>query len=226
MKGARERRAGPGSIRRAARQLELLVPTFREIRAHRPLMAPLLLVGLLSVTSVVSLRPHLAGAFGGAGSGLPAPGVQAWLWLTALLSPLLMGGKAVVLAAVSWSVLALAGRDVRLRPLLSIYLYGEALLSVHGVATALLLHLRGRGAVSTPADLYVPMGPEVLVPSGWPLVAAVARGATLFHLAWFVFLVAALVRVVRVDRKAGIGAAAVSWFLVLSVSGVRALALG
>lgn len=220
----------PGSARgflhHVPRQLGLLVPGLDDIRRHRPLLAPLLLIGLFSLAAMVSLRPLLEGAFTAAGIGAAARGVEAWLWVAAIFSPLLMGGKALILAGASWSLIALLGRDVAFRPLLSIYLYGEALLSLQGVAAALVLHLGRSGSVSSPEELYVPMGLEELVPPGSDVLAALARGGTAFHLAWFVFLAVALVRVVGLSRGAGAGAAAASWLLVLSVTGLRALALG
>lgn len=228
MTSAAERPGGGGGsvAGPVTRQLGMLVPDFETIRRHRPVAAPLVLILVLSVTAVASIRPYLADAFAGPDAGLSWRGVEAWLWLTALLSPALIGAKALALAVTCWSLLALLGRSVSFRALSSIYLYGEALLALHGVATALVLHLRGPGAVSAPGELYVRMGLEAVVPPGSAVLDAVARGTTVFHLLWFLFLAVALPRVVGLSGRTGALAAAVSWLGVLTVAAVRAMALG
>lgn len=213
-------RPSPG--RRLLRQLELLVPGLEEIRRHEPVAAPLALVAAFSVTAAVSLQPHLTSALpGDVGRGL-----SVLMWLVAVLSPVLFGGKALLLGVLVWSVLVLLGRDRRLRPLVSVFLYGEAILALHGVAIAIVLDLRGSGPVSSPESLYVPMGADLVVPGSSPLLVAVDHSTTPFHLAWMIFVAVALSRVARLSGRAAWLVAAGAWMLTLSLSLVGPLAFG
>lgn len=206
--------------RRLMRQLGLLLPSFGEIREHRPVAAPLLLVAIFSLAGAFSIQPLVQEV----SAGETARGLEILIWFGAVLSPVLMGGKGFILALLSWSALVLLGRDVRLRLLTSVFLYGEAILAVHGVAMASVLHLRGPDALSGLEDLYVPMGLEGLVPPGSAVLEAVARGATVFHLTWFLFLVTGLVRAGGLSPRAATLVAAGAWMLALSVTALRALA--
>lgn len=218
----RDGRRHPSVRRSLLGELGLLLPGFEEIRERTPRLAPLVLIFVFSVVSAFSVQPFLSAASpGAAGRGLG--GV---VWLAALFSPLLLGLRAVALTAVSWSVLTVGGRVVRFRPILSVFLYGEAILALRGVILVLVLQLRGPNAVRAVADLDVPMGPAWLVPPDAPVLLATARGATVFHLAWFVFLGLALQRVVGFGRRTAWMVAAGGWILTLVVGALRAMAMG
>lgn len=213
--------APPVTIRRRLQsKLGLLLPGFDEIREHRPVAAPLVLVSVLSVTAAFSIQPFVSGFL----PGEVSRGLAAVLWIAAIFSPVLAGGKALLLAVLSWSGLVLVGRDVRLRLLASLFLYGEAILALHGVAMVSVLHLRGPEAVSTIEDLYVPMGLEGFVPAGAPVLEALARGGTAFHLTWFLFLAVALVRVAGLSPRVASVVAGGAWALALSLAAIRAVA--
>lgn len=218
--GGRER--PPSRARRWIRSLALLVPGFADLRRERPLVPPLVLIALLSITGAYSVQPLVSGALPGDEGRLLA----FWLWLGAALAPALMGAKALSLAAVSWSGLVLAGRSAPFRSLLSIFLYGEAVLAFHGVALVLALHLRGPAAIRGVGDLYVPMGLDAVVSPENPVLEALVRWATVFHLLWLIFLVAALTRVAGLGRGAAWSVAGGAWLLTLAVTAARALAFG
>lgn len=215
-------RAAPSIPRRMARWIALLVPELSDIRRHRPVLPPLVLVAVLSSAAAYALQPMLAEALDGDVVGA----VRAWLWITVLLAPLSAGGKALALSAVAWSLLVISGRDAGFRRLVSIFLYGEALLALHPVALALVLQLRGSAVVASPEDLYVPMGLDALVRPDSPALAAALQGAGVVHAVWFAFLVVALIRVAELPRRWSLGLAAGAWGTVVGLGAVRALAVG
>ena len=205
---------------RALHWAGLLVPGFAEIARHRPVVAPLVLVAVLSAAAAFSIQPVAAWA----ASGETAGGLAVLFWVSGLLAPVVSGLKGLILGVLAWSVLVLAGRERGLRLLVSAFLYGEAVLALHGVAMVSVLHLRGPGGVTGPEDLYVPMGLEGLAPADAPVLQALARGATVFHGAWALFLVLALVRSARLSPSTAALVAAGAWALLLLVTALRAAA--
>lgn len=207
---------------RMGRRVTLLVPGLGDIRRHRPILPPLVLVVVFSSTAAYALQPMLGAAL----DADVVAAVRAWLWIAVLLAPVTAGGKALAFSAVAWSVLVLAGRDVGFRRLVSVFLYGEALLGLQPVVLAFVLQLRGSAAVSSPEDLYVPMGLDGLVRPDSPALAAVVQGLGAVHAVWFAFLVVALVRVVELPRRWALGLAVGSWGTVVALGAVRALSFG
>lgn len=215
--------AGPPTVgRRLGLQLGLLVPGLDELRAHEPVLAPLVLMSAFSLTTGFAIQPFVDAA----AAGEPGRALGIFFWIIAVLAPLLAGVKALILAVLAWSGLVVLGRDLRLRPLVSVFLYGEAILALHGVAITVGLTLRGVEAISSVEDLYIPMGLDALVSLEEPVLQAVTQGTTPFHLAWAVFVAVALVKVVGLSRRAALVAAVGAWALVLSLDAVRAVALG
>lgn len=218
--------SGRRTLRRAGRwilrRVELVVPGIDDIRRHRPLGTPLVVVPVLSLASAYALRPMVAEAM----AGDTARGVEAWLWLSAFLSPVSAGAKALALGALAWSVLVVAGRDAPFRLLVSIFLYGEALLALHPVAIAAVLQMRGPGAVAGPEDLYVAMGLDALVQPVAPALAAAVRALSVAHAVWFLFVSCALVRVPELSGRWAVGLATGAWMLTLGVAAVRAVSFG
>lgn len=214
--------AGGSVPRRMARGAALLVPGLDDIRRDRPILPPLVLVAVFSSTAAYALQPMLGAALDADVVGA----VRAWLWITVLLAPVSAGGKALALSAVAWSLLVLAGRDVGFRRLVSIFLYGEALLGLHPVALAFVLQLRGAVAVASPEDLYVPMGLDAVVRPDSPALTAAVQAVGVVHAVWAVFLTVALVRVVELPRRWALGLAAGAWGVVAVLGAVRALSFG
>lgn len=132
------------------------------------------------------------------------------------------------LAAVAWSLVAVMGRFARFRVLLSLLPYGEFLLLLPGVFTALVLNLEGVRRVGGPSDLLVPWG--LVVPWGLdmaielksPTALAAAQSATIFHVLWFAFLVFALPRALACSRAEAVFTASTLWAGIVGVSVVRA----
>lgn len=217
-----EERAGRSMARRMGRRVALLVPGLGDIRRHRPILPPLVLVVVFSSTAAYALQPMLGAALDAGAVGA----VRTWLWITVLLAPVSAGGKALALSAVAWSVLVIAGRDVGFRRLVSVFLYGEAILGLQAVALAFVLQLRGAVAVASPEDLYVPMGLDALMRPDSPALAAVVQGVGVVHAVWFAFLAVALVRAVELPRRWALGLAVGAWATVVALGAVRAHSLG
>lgn len=205
---------------RTRRFLALLVPSLDDIRQHEPVFPPLVAGWVFSVVAAVASRPLLLRALGGEHPGA-ASTVQLVLVFAALIAPILMVLKALLLTAVGWAALTLGGVDSRIRPLFSILLYGEAILMFQGVAVVLLVHLTTGGAVSSPQDLQLPLGLGAIVPPTMPVLWAVAQSVTLFHLAWFFFLTAAFHHCFGFSRARAVGLASLMWGAVLAFAAVR-----
>ena len=212
------RPTGWGRIRRF---LALLVPGIDDIRRHEPVFPPLVAGWVFSVVAAVASRPLLLRALGGEQPGASST-VQLVLVFAALIAPLLMLLKALLLTAVGWAVLTLGGVESRIRPLFSVLLYGEAILMFQGVAVVLLVHLTTGGVVSSPQDLQLPLGLGAIVPPTMPVLWAVAQSVTLFHLAWFLFLTAAFRHCFGFSRARAVGLACLMWAAVLAFAAVRA----
>ena len=211
------RRTGWGRIRHF---LALLVPGLDDIRQHEPVVPPLVAGWVFSVVAAVASRPLLLRALGGEQPDASST-IQLVLVFAALIAPILMVLKALLLTAVGWAALTLGGVDSRIRPLFSVLLYGEAILMFQGVAVVLLVYLTTGGAVSSPQDLQLPLGLGAIVPPTMPVLWAVAQSVTLFHLAWFLFLTAAFRHCLGLSRARAVGLASLIWGAVLAFAAVR-----
>lgn len=150
----------------------------------------LLLTALATVSAVtaVAMRPLVATAYAGEGPELRGT-VLAGIWVLAAVAPVAALAKGAALAGVAWAVLVLGGGDPRFRPLVSTLVAGELILAAQGLWVAALLHLRGLGALHTPADLGVATGLDLIFPDPGRPLGALASMVTPFHLAWMGFLV-------------------------------------
>ena len=206
---------------RTKRFLALLVPGLDDIRQHEPVFPPLVAGWVFSVVAAVASRPLLLRAVGGE-QPAAASTIQLVLVVAALIAPLLMLLKALLLTAVGWAALTLGNVESRIRPLFSVLLYGEAILMFQGVVVVLLVHLTTGGAVSSPQDFQFPLGLGAIVPPTMPVLWAVAQSVTLFYLAWFFFLTMAFRRCVGSSRAGAVGLASLMWGAVLLFSAIRA----
>lgn len=188
-----------------------LVPGMDDIRAHKPILAPVVAGWLLAFASAWSLWPFMT-------SALPPEQIDAvgvLFWGSAVLAPFLMLAKAGVLAVVGWAVLILSNSDRRLRSLYSILLYGEAVLAAQGVFAAILLRATTDGAPHSPEDLKAALGLAALMPADSPVLQAMASGLTLLHVAWYAFLYVCFRRALDLGRLPACALAALFWLALL-----------
>ena len=202
--------------------LGMLVPSLEDIREHRPILPPLVAGWILALVSAVSLRPLVLGSLPAEQAGY-ARGVEALLWILALLAPLIQLLKAGLLTAVGWAVLVLTNADRRIRPILSVLLYGEAILAMQGVLLALFLHFTTGGSVSSPEEFQVSLGLAAFVPPSRPMLLAVAQNLSVVHLAWFWFLLVALRKSVGLGPREAVGLACFFWGALLALAATRSL---
>lgn len=200
--------------------VERLLPSFEDIRVNAPMLAPIAIASFVTVVGATAMRPAFRHALGGAPGA--AAGVEFLLWFSALVTPLLALGKALALGAMAWAVLVLSGREVPFRPVVSLLLYGEAILASASLYLAGVYYLRGVETLRTPADLQVVQGIDLFVPSASPTVAAMLQTGSLFHIVWFGFLALGLTKVARVSRGLGVTAAVVLWAALVAFAGLRA----
>ena len=204
-------------------QLALIIPDPAEIRERTPLLAPLTFVLLASVAAAASLQPALGPAF--ALQPAVAEAARSWLWLAAVAAPALALLKAAMLSALVWAVVILVGREIRFRVLLSANVYGQAILVLSGLFTALVLRARGAAAVQSPADLLVPQGIDVFLDASQsPIVASLAQQTTVFHILWLAFMVWVLPRTTSLSRGASVGVALSLMVVGLVVALIRGVA--
>lgn len=212
-------RKGPSRFGLAARRFFIhLVPSMDDIRTHRPILVPVVASWLFSVASAYSLWPLVAGT-------LPAEQVEPvalLFWATGLLAPVLVLAKAGVMALMGWAVLILVNSERRLRPLLSVLLYGEAILAAQGVVAAAVERFANGGGPSSPQDFTAAIGLAAFVPASHPVLQSMAGGATLLHVAWCAFLYVAFRRAVGLERLAAGGLAALFWAALIGLAGAGA----
>lgn len=184
--------------------------TVDRIRERAPLLAPLLVFTALNLAVALAMREPLTRALAGQPQNV-RQGFDLVFWVAAVFALLLVLVKALALAAVAWGLAALLDRVARFRALLSLLLYGELLLLLQGVFTALVLNLEGVEQIRAPSDLLVPWGVDMLVDLRSPAALAAAQHTTVFHLLWFAFLVYALPRVTGSSRGGAVFMALTLW---------------
>lgn len=207
------------------RQFAFGEETVRRIRDAAPVLAPLVALTLVNLAVAVAMRRPLTRGLAASPEGVRRV-LDTAFWLVAVFYPVLALAKTLVLAACAWAVLALLGRDGRLRTLFSLLLYGELLLQLNGVFTALVLNLQGAGRIRQASDLLVPWGIDMLVPLHSRAALAAAQGATIFHLLWFAFLVAVMPRVTGVSRGGAAATAGTLWAGMIVFNVLRSLVTG
>ena len=200
--------------------VNMLVPSLDDIRVHRPIVPPLVVGWVFSLTAAFSLRPLLQSLMGNQGAEI-TQGMIFMVWLVALISPVVQLLKAGLLTALGWAVLVLTNSERRIRPILSVLLYGEAILAAQGVLLTLYLHLSTGGSVASPADLQVSLGLAALVPATSPFLLAIAQAFSIGHFFWFAFLVMALRRCDGPDARPALGLALFFWGVTVAFSAAR-----
>lgn len=201
--------------------LSMLVPSLDDIREHRPIVPPLVVAWVFSLAAAYSMRPLVLSAM----DGQEPEVVRSMIFLVgvvALVAPLIHLLKASLLTTLGWAVLVLTNSERRIRPILSVLLYGEAILAAQGVLLALYLHLTTGGSVASPADLQVSLGLAAFVPATNPLLVAVAQAFSIGHLFWFAFLVMALRRCDGPVARPALGLALFFWGVTVAFSAARA----
>lgn len=175
-----------------------------------------------SLVAAFASRPLVLGAIRGEQPGAAAT-IETMLLFAALAAPLIMLLKAALLTALGWAVLVLANAGRRVKLMFSVLLHGEAILMFQGVAVALLVHLTTGGKVTSAQDLQLPLGMAALVTPAEPVLWAVAQSVTVFHLAWAVFMTAAMRFCAGFGRAASLALALFFWGAVLAFTAARTL---
>lgn len=201
--------------------LNMLVPSLDDIREHRPIVPPLVIGWVFSLVAAFSLRPLLLSAMASQGAEV-AQGTLLVLGIVAVMAPLVHLLKAGLLIALGWAVLVLTNSRRRIRPILSVLLYGEAILAAQGVLQALYLHLATGGSPTSPMDLQASLGLAAFVPATSPGLLAVAQSFSVGHFLWFGFLVIALRRCDGPEPRPSFGLALFFWGVMVAFSAARA----
>lgn len=201
--------------------LNMLIPSLDGIREHRPIVPPLVVGWVFSLVAAYSMRPLVWTAMEGQDPEV-ARGMIFLLGVVALVAPLIHLVKASLLTTVGWAVLVLTNSERRIRPILSVLLYGEAILAAQGVLIALYLHLTTGGSVASPADLQVFPGLAAFVPATSPVLVAIAQVFSIGHVCWFAFLVMALRRCEAPEPRPSLGLAVFFWGVTVAFSAARA----
>jgi hypothetical protein len=213
-----------GVVSRVGRWTELMLPTMAELRAHRPVLQPLLLGWVLSLLAASSTVPLVEVALAGDPTGV-APWVRGWMWATVALAPVFQSGRALLWTGAAWALLTLAARGASFRTLFSIFLHGEVLVAAHGALLA--LYLRWSVAPGAPGVSFLdPLSLAVIVPSSHGAWIGVAKHFSLVHILWVVFAGMAGRRVLDLERGRAWALALSLWFGSLAVATIRVLLAG
>jgi hypothetical protein len=207
-----------GGFRRLSRGLH---PTFELLRVDPPVVAPALMVGVLSLGTVAATMPLVRVAYLGRPELLAT--VATGLWLLAGLSPVIALTKCLFMGGVAWSFVVLSGADVRFRSLVSTLLYAQLFLVLQGTWITTLLWVRGSHHLGAPADLVLPTGLDLWFPDPTTVPGALAHGVTPFHLAWLVFCAVVIGKLAGGPRWRGILTAVSLWTLLAAFGVIRAV---
>ena len=201
--------------------LSMLVPSLEEIGEHRPIGPPLAAAWLLSIAAAVVTRPLALGMVSDQYPGAEGM-VTTLLAFAALFSPLIVLAKVGVLGGFLWSALVLVNAPQRLRLLASILVYGEVILMLNGLATAVFAHLGGAGPPSAPELLQAPWSLAAHVSSADPMAWMVAQQLSAFHLVWALFIAAAVRRAAGMRLPGALATGALAWAAAIAGAAVRA----
>ena len=207
---------------RVKRFFALLVPTLEEIGEHRPIWPPVAVGWVLALAAAVAMRPLMQGAVAGQP---PAAGtaVDVLLLLAVVLGPVFMFLRAGLATGLIWSVLVLANAPQRVRLLLSVTLYAEAIILFHGVAAAVFFQLASGGSVFSPEQLQAPWSLGAYLPMTRLVLWSVAQQVTAFHLAAIAFVAFALRRTAGLGWPLAAGAAVLAWAAALGFAAIRVM---
>ena len=210
--------------RRLLRFGALLIPAFRDIRDHRPIFPPLVLIWIVSLTAVVALRPLIGSAMAGQPPGM-ASMMETVLWGTAIFAPILLLLKAGFLVAIGWAVMVMTNAGISARLLFSILLYAEAILAFQAILFALFAYFSPGGMPISPTGMQAPITLATLVSPTQPVLFAMAQAVSLFHLPWYIFLVIAIRRCAMTGWVGAFGLPTLFMGLWVGFSALRVLIL-
>lgn len=197
-----------------------LWPTADLLRERAPLLAPLLLVGILTVTSAAAMVPLVRTAY--ADRPELTTTVFFGMGLLAALAPLTTLLKCAVLGSAAWAILVLVGAEVRYRTAVSLLAHAQIVLVAQAAWVVALLWIRGPGRIATPEDLALTTGLDAFVADRGSPLAVLAHAVDPFQLLWVVVVALGLTAVARTTRLRGAVAAVAVWALAVAVPVVRA----
>ncbi len=203
----------------------VLEPVWAAIGQRAPLCSPLVAVTLVSFGFSFAMRPALAQALASRGQAVVANAIFL-VWLAAVLSPVFALAKAAALTATGWALATLGGRDGRVRPLLSLLLFGQVVILARDIFVAAVLYWRGLDAIAAPSDLLVPTGLDLFVPNLGSVARAITQVTGVFDLLWLAFMVLGLERVLRLRRRDAVLGAGALWTVRVAFSILRGMLLG
>lgn len=209
-----------GAAGRAKAFFGLMIPRLGDIRDREPLLPPVVAAWIVSAGALLSLRPVFVG--GASGGDAAAATMEVFFWALLALTPLIALVKAGLLAAGAWSVLAFGGVTARARQLLSVFLYGEAIMALRGVFAAVYTHVSLARGVARDA-LGSPVGLAGLVSPDQIALAAALQSVSLAHVAWATFIALALRETLDVSLRRSAVLAAGLWVAVAGASALRAV---
>ncbi len=206
---------------RLAHQLQLCIPTMKEIAVERPLIPPILVATILALGAAGTLAPLLPLAFRNSSPAL-AVSLRQWLWIIGFLTPLIVVLKGTLSTGLAWGWLTLNGVPVAPRALFSILFYGEAVLGLQGAVIGAALRFLGTARLRTPADLFLPTGADLFGLPHHPLAHAVVQHLSIFHVAWFTLLLVGLPALTTCSRRVAGSTALFLWTVSVGIDAVRA----
>lgn len=193
----------------------LLIPRLRDIRLREPLLPPLVASWMVAAAALPSLR-QVAAAQAPAGESA----ANLLYLMVVVLAPAATLAKAGLLAAATWAFLALGSAGARFRALLSVFLYGEALMALRGLAGALYHHwlVATRSPEEAPG---VTLGLSAWASADHPALVAALQSVSLAHAAWTAFLALALRETLAMPLRRAAALAAGLWAAVVAIAALR-----
>lgn len=202
----------------------LVIPSLDDIRDRAPLAPPVVAAWIVAAAGALSMRPLLHAATQQDAAAAAVIGFV--FWASVVFAPVVFLAKAGLLAALAWAILELFDvSEVRFRQLVSIFLYGEAIVALRNVFGALYLHLAGGpDALEGGARVHV-FGLSSFVSPDDPALFAATQSVSLAHLAWMAFVSLAVRKTISVRWSSAVAVATALWAVVVAVSALRATLL-
>lgn len=213
----------------------LFEPTavFGRVREKPRFLAPFLVIAAVQVIVAILMIPYtrpvmeaamaqaMAARGGSAGATPPNVGMFAYIGIIAqpiVLLLLLMLGTLVV-----WVMTSLFSGEAKFGVLLSVVTYASVMVMFQLIVTFLVLVVKGKENITSPADLQPPLGLDLLAPSTKGFIGGLLRGINPFAVIgyWLTGIGVAVTH--NLPRRTGYTIAAVSYLVMLIVGSSLAM---
>lgn len=202
--------------------------------AERPrFLAPFLALAAVQVVIAILMIPYtrpvmeaaMAQAMQARGASGPPPNAGMFAYIGVVVQPIVLILLLLVGTLVVWVMTSVVGGEARFGTLLSVVTYSSVMFIAQLVVTFLVLMVRGKENIASPADLQPALGLDLLAPETKGFAGGLLKGINPFSIVGYWLTGIGVSVTHRLSRGTGYTIAAVS-FAVMLVVGAALSMLG